>query len=123
MLRARIADLQATLAEQRSSYTELDAIDTSESGQLSLVDAAWTTRSPLRPTPLVLAVAGAAAGLTLGAAWVHLFSQHPPSGPPMTPVPELRGREEDTRRGSGRRRTATWAAPDQTWHDRSNDRR
>ena len=123
VLRARIADLQATLAEQRSSYTELDAIDTSESGQLSLVDAAWTTRSPLRPTPLVLAVVGAAAGLTLGAAWVHLFSQHPPSGPPMTPVPELRGREEDTRRGSGRRRTATWAAPDQTWHDRSNDRR
>lgn len=76
-LRLRIEDLQATLAAQRSSYAELDNLDTSEAGALSTVDAAWTTRSPLRPTPVVLGIAGAAIGFVLAVGWVHLFDRGP----------------------------------------------
>lgn len=113
-LRSRIESLQSQLADQRSSYADLNALDTSESGKLSPVDQAWTTRSPLRPAPLVLAAAGAAVGLTLAAAWVHLFSQRPITPEPAPKALEpTRGDEARHRstNGNGRPRPSTWATP------------
>ena len=92
-LRGRIARLQSTLAEQRGSFGELGRIDTSDTAAVSVVDEAWTTLSPLRPTPLVLALAGAAIGALLAVAWVHLFGRPPRSrkrhGRPPTGTTDL----------------------------------
>ncbi len=78
-LRNRIASLQSTLAEQRGSFGDLGRIDTTDTAAVSVVDEAWTTLSPLRPTPLVLALAGSAIGALLAVAWVHLFGRSPRS--------------------------------------------
>lgn len=125
-LRSRIEELQATLAEQRSSYTELDSMDTSEAGALAPVDAAWTTRSPLRPTPVVLALAGCAIGLLLAVGWVHLFDRRPvlattTAVPDARPAPERHGRQRN-----GHARASAWAndwAPPDPWRDRETERR
>ncbi len=121
-LRDRIADLQATLGELRSSYVELDAMDTSESGRLAIVDPAWTTRSPLRPTPLVLAVAGLAIGFTLALGWIHLFDRRPPErrpteGPTQSTVPE------QPRARDGHARASAWAGTDPMWRHHDLERR
>ena len=101
----------------RSNYTELDALDTSEAGELTVVDEAWSTRSPLRPTPLVLALAGMAIGLTLGIAWVHLFDRRPPGVPTAAPVPAPDIPEQPQQyRQNGRARSTAWAASD-SWHE------
>jgi glycosyltransferase involved in cell wall biosynthesis/capsular polysaccharide biosynthesis protein len=114
---SRIAAVQATLAELRTNYTEVDALDTSEAGELSIVDEAWTTRSPLRPTPLVLALAGMAIGLTLGIGWIHLFDRRPPDVPAAAPMPAPDIPEQpQQRRHNGRVRSSTWAASD-PWHE------
>ena len=118
-LASRIAATQNTLAALRSNYTELDALDTSEAGELSIVDEAWSTRSPLRPTPLVLALAGMLIGLTLGIAWVHLFDQRPPVVPAAAPLPAPAPdipEQTQQHRHNGRVRSSAWAASD-TWHE------
>jgi glycosyltransferase involved in cell wall biosynthesis/capsular polysaccharide biosynthesis protein len=119
----RIEGIQARLVEMRSSYAELDTLDTSEAGELSVVDEAWSTRSPLRPTPLVLALAGMAIGLTLGIAWVHLFDRRPPVVPATAPMPAPDIPEQpQQRRQNGHVRASTWAAND-PWHDHDIERR
>jgi glycosyltransferase involved in cell wall biosynthesis/capsular polysaccharide biosynthesis protein len=107
-LQTRIDGLQASLVELRASYSDLETLDTSESGHLSVVDAAWTSRSPLRPAPLALVALGAAIGLTLAIGWVHLSGQQPsPPSPP--PVPSAPDGGDDALRGNGHPRTAAWA--------------
>jgi glycosyltransferase involved in cell wall biosynthesis/capsular polysaccharide biosynthesis protein len=89
-LRARVDSLQGTLAEQRSGYTSLRTLAAIGAGTLTRVDEAWTARSPLRPTPLVLALAGAMTALLAGIAWLHLFGTgrpQPPAVPATTPHP------------------------------------
>ncbi len=116
---SRIAATQSTLHNLRSNYTELDALDTSEAGQLTVVDEAWSTRSPLRPTPLVLALAGMAIGLTLGIGWVHLFDRRPPDVPTAAPLPAPAPdipEQPQQYRQNGRARSAAWAASD-SWHE------
>ena len=117
--RARVDDLLATLAEQRSGYADLRTLDGTEAGTLTRVDEAWTVRSPLRPTPVVLAVAGAAAVLIVGVGWIHVFGRgraptpaapgrapSQPHGP--TPLRDLRAhRTSDTRP-----RVSPWAGPE-----------
>jgi glycosyltransferase involved in cell wall biosynthesis/capsular polysaccharide biosynthesis protein len=122
---ARIADLQGTLVELRSSYAELDTLDTSEAGELAVVDEAWTTRSPLRPTPLVLGLAGLAIGLTLAIGWIHLFDRRPPRTPTTAPVPapDLPEQTHQQRRQHGRARPSAWAANDPSWPDHDIERR
>jgi len=124
---ARIADLQTTLVELRSSYAELDTLDTSEAGELAVVDEAWTTRSPLRPTPLVLALAGLAIGLTLGIGWIHLFDRRPPRAPTTAPVPAPDIPEQPQQRRQqqqhGRTRPSAWAANDPSWGNHDQERR
>lgn len=122
---SRIEDVQASLVELRGSYAELDTLDTSEAGELAVVDEAWTTRSPLRPTPLVLALAGFAIGLTLGIGWIHLFDRRPPRPPATAPVPapELPQQPQQQRRQHGRGRASAWAANEPSWQDHDQERR
>lgn len=82
-LQATADELRRDLTDLQRGYAELEQLDTAEIGLLSTVDSPWVTRSPLRPTPIVLAVAGAALGLTLAVGLVHLFDP----GRPTTPVP------------------------------------
>jgi glycosyltransferase involved in cell wall biosynthesis/capsular polysaccharide biosynthesis protein len=121
---ARIEEVQATLVELRGSYAELDTLDTSEAGELAVVDEAWTTRSPLRPTPVVLALAGFAVGLTLGVGWIHLFDRRPPRPPATAPVPAPDIPEQhQQRRQHGRARPSAWAANDPSWGNHDQERR
>lgn len=83
-LRSRVDYLQAALAEQRSGYTSLRTLAAMGAGTLTRVDEAWTARSPLRPTPLVLALAGAMTALLAGIAWIHLFGVGRPQPPAAT---------------------------------------
>lgn len=112
--RERVDALLGTLAEQRSGYADLRTLDGTDAGTLTRVDEAWTVRSPLRPTPVVLAVAGAAAALIVAIGWIHLFgrgraprtavpdSAPRPHGP--TPLRDLRSHRTD-----GRARVTPWA--------------
>lgn len=86
-LEASADELRGELTELQRNYAELEQLDTTSVGQVSTVDAPWVTRSPLRPTPIVLAVAGAAFGFTLAVGWVHLFGRGRPASSPV-PVPE-----------------------------------
>lgn len=115
--RERVDALLGTLAEQRSGYADLRTLDGADSGTLTRVDEAWTVRSPLRPTPVVLAVAGAAAALVVAIGWLHVFgrgrtpraavpgSAPQPHGP--TPLRDLRSHRND-----GRPRVNPWAGPE-----------
>jgi capsular polysaccharide biosynthesis protein len=120
----RIVEVQETLVQLRGSYAELDTLDTSEAGELAVVDEAWTTRSPLRPTPVVLALAGFAIGLTLGVGWIHLFDRRPPRTPATAPVPATDIPEQhQQRRQHGRARPSAWAANDPSWGNHDQERR
>ncbi len=109
VLRGRIEETRTSLDQQRSTYAELSSMDSTTVGSLTLVDEAWTTRSPLRPAPLVLGIAGAAAGATLAAGWAQLFGRprttpevdHSVVGtPPALEAPAT---------SNGRTRTPAWA--------------
>lgn len=96
---ARVDEIRTTLTELQGSYAELTSLGSPAVAELTLVDAAWTTRSPLRPTPVALVIAGAALGFGLVAGWVHVLGRRraetpedPPAGPtgdvrPMRPEP------------------------------------
>ncbi len=84
-LQSSADQLRRDLTELQSSYAELQQLDTADAALLTPVDSPWVTRSPLRPAPLALAVAGAAVGLTLGTGWVHLFGRRRPA--PPAPLP------------------------------------
>jgi uncharacterized protein involved in exopolysaccharide biosynthesis len=111
-LRGRVEALEATLHQQRSSFAELSDLDSSAVGSLSLIDEAWTSRSPLRPAPLVLGIAGGAAGFTIAAGWAHLFGRprqrpavrRPRAGAPPAPLP--------TSPRTAVPRQKVWAPPD-----------
>lgn len=82
-LEARAADLRRDLTTLQGNYADLEQLDIADVGLLTTVDSPWVTRSPLRPTPVVLAMAGAAFGFILAAGWVHVFDR----GRPASPVP------------------------------------
>jgi hypothetical protein len=116
--RSRVADLDAILNEQRSGYADLKAFDGTDAGTLTRVDEAWTVRSPLRPTPLVLAVAGAAAALVIAVGWLHVFGRlrgEPPT-PIAAPAPQPHGptalRDLRAHRSDRNARVSPWAGPE-----------
>lgn len=84
-LTTRAEVLRSDLTELQTTYAELEKLDTADLGLLSVVDSPWVTRSPLRPTPVILAAAGAGFGLVLATGWVHLFGGGRPA--PPTPAP------------------------------------
>lgn len=116
--RARVDELQATLTEQRSGYADLRTLDAAEAGTLSRVDEAWTVRSPLRPTPMVLAVAGAAAVLIVAVGWLHLFGRGPAPAPVGTgatgrqPHQPTALRDLRAHRATPRAPATPWAGPE-----------
>jgi glycosyltransferase involved in cell wall biosynthesis/capsular polysaccharide biosynthesis protein len=83
VLQATADRLRRDLTELQRGYAELEQLDHAGVGLLTTVDSPWVTRSPLRPTPIGLAAAGAALGLTLAAGWVHVVDP----GRPATPLP------------------------------------
>lgn len=89
--RARLSStadqLRRDLTDLQSSYAELEQLDNADVALLAAVDSPWVTRSPLRPTPIVLAVAGTAVGITLATGWVHLFDRRRPATPAPVPGP------------------------------------
>lgn len=74
-LRTRVDELRSGLVELQRGYADLDGLDHGELGVATVADPAWPTRSPLRPTPLALVVAGAGVGVALVVGWVQLFSR------------------------------------------------
>jgi len=116
--RARVDELSATLTEQRSGYADLRTLDAAAAGTLTRVDEAWTVRSPLRPTPVVLAVAGAAAMLIVAVGWIHVFGRArvalPAEVDPATPQPHGPTALRDLRahRTEARARVSPWAGPE-----------
>ncbi len=122
-LRGRLVQLQGSLAELRSSYVELDGRDTSEAGELGVVDEAWTTRSPLRPTPVVLGVVGLIIGLTLAIGWIHLFDRRPPAGGGTGEFDPATIPQQHPRNRNGHTRASAWAGQDASWRDHDLERR
>jgi glycosyltransferase involved in cell wall biosynthesis len=101
---ARVDDLRSSLAELQGSYAELITLGSPSVADLTLVDGAWTARSPLRPTPLALVVAGAAIGFGLVAGWLHVGGRRRapvPEGSPTGPTGDVRPMHPEP-----------WAAPD-----------
>jgi glycosyltransferase involved in cell wall biosynthesis/capsular polysaccharide biosynthesis protein len=83
---ARVEALRQDIAALQGSYAQLERLDTANAGRLSVVDTPWTQRSPLRPTPIVLTIAGATVGLALAIGLVHLSVRRRPA--PSAPVPD-----------------------------------
>jgi glycosyltransferase involved in cell wall biosynthesis/capsular polysaccharide biosynthesis protein len=119
--RSRVEELEARLADQRSAFAELGSLDKVSAGVLFLVDSAWTTRSPLRPTPVVLGLAGATIGAMLAAGWIHLFSRgrrldpvvgHPVPAHVPSPSPARDHGQATHGVSNGYASPARWAAPD-----------
>lgn len=84
-LERQAAEQRRTLSELQSSYTELQQLSSTRAGQITTVDEAWVARSPLRPTPVALTLAGAAFGFALATGWIYLFGRGRPA--PPTPAP------------------------------------
>lgn len=117
-LRARVSDLGSTLGDLQAAYVDLQGLQGAATGRVEWVDRPWAATSPLQPVPLLLGFAGAAFGLTLATAWIHLRSRgRTPQGPaqPHRPAPAGPLNGHDGRaRGPGRRPAVsrTWAGPD-----------
>lgn len=117
-LRTRVSDLGSALADLQASYVDLQGLQGAATGRLTWVDRPWAATSPLQPVPLLLGFAGAAFGLTLATAWVHLRSRGrmaPTPVQPHRPLPGGNKNGHDGRaRGPARRPVVsrTWAGPD-----------
>lgn len=105
---ARVDELRTTLTELQSSYAELTALGSPSVAELNLVDEAWTTRSPLRPTPFALVIAGAALGFGAVAGWLHVLGRRravAPEPSPVGPTGDVRPMHPEPWAGSERPKT------------------
>jgi len=115
-LERQAQQLRSTLAELQRNYTEMRQLGNSDVASVTRIDTAWVSRSPLRPTPIVLTVAGAATGLILALGWIHLFSRSgSPRGPGNAPTRRTgpaRSRESESNGGARPMRPEPWAKPE-----------
>jgi glycosyltransferase involved in cell wall biosynthesis len=126
----RVGALRSRLLRLQGTYSDLQASDQAGIGTVTLVDEAWVTRSPLRPTPVVLAAAGAGAGFLLALGFAQLASRRrrrkeraaawpvrtsvvaPRDRPAPTLIDDLPVREDEA-----------WAAPEELWDDALTSRK
>lgn len=121
-VQGRVGALRSRLLRLQGAYTDLQSSDEAGIGTVSLVDTAWVTRSPLRPTPVVLAAAGAGVGFLLALAIAQLASrrrrrkERAAAWPVRTTAVPPRDRPAPTRIDDlATSEDETWAAPEQLW--------